>query len=76
MNKREKELLERAFGQEVESALNGGAHLIQTRSDIAKKLVDDGLLRESEITLQGKFPVKIKGYELTEAGRLAYCMTC
>ena len=76
MNKREKELLERAFIQEVDSALTKGIHLIQTRSDLAKKLVNDGLLREATITLTGGFPVRIKGYELTEAGRLAYCMTC
>lgn len=76
MIKRENELLERAFAQEVESALTKGCHLIQTRSKIAIKLVDEGLLREREITLGGQFPVTIKGFELTEAGRLAYCMTC
>ena len=76
MNKKELKLLERAFAQEVESALNGGLHIIQTRSDLAKKLVDDGLLREAEITLSGSLPVIVKGYELTEAGRLAYCITC
>ena len=76
MKKRELELLERAFAQEVEAAITGSLHLIQTRSKLATKLVEDGFLRESEITLGGGLPVKIKGYELTEAGRLAYCITC
>jgi hypothetical protein len=29
-----------------------------------------------EITLGGRFPVVVKGYALTHAGRLAYCLTC
>lgn len=76
MTKKEKELLERAFAQEVDAALTGGPHVIQTRSKLAKKLVDDGLLREFEITLLGGLPVTIKGYELTEVGRFVYCTTC
>lgn len=76
MTKKEKDLLERAFAQEVEAALTKGIRLIQTRSKLAKKLVDEGLFRENEVTIGGQFPVKIKGYELTEAGRLAYCVNC
>lgn len=76
MTKRENELLGLAFAKEVESAITGGAHVIQTKSKLAKKLVGDGFLREVEITMPGRFPVRIKGHELTEAGRLMYCTSC
>lgn len=73
MNKRELKLLEKAFESEVNSALNGGVHLLQTKSMIANKLVNDGMLEKRTITLEGRFPVVIEGYELTHAGRLGYC---
>lgn len=77
MNKRELALLERAFAAEIDAA-GGGAltHLIQPRGKLAEKLVADGLLRANQVTLAGRFPVAIKGYELTELGRMTFCMSC
>lgn len=77
MNKRELNLLERVFESEITAALTrSGLHLYQTRSKIAKKLERDGLLCERRTLLPGRFPVEVVGYELTHAGRIAYCLTC
>jgi hypothetical protein len=77
MNKRELALLEKAFAGEIDAALSRhGIDLIQTKSKLAAKLVEDGLLARGEMTLSGWPPLTIKGYRLTEAGRMAYCMTC
>lgn len=76
MKKKELELLERLFEQEIKSALNGGLHLVQIRSKIAKKMTEEGLIHLRSVNLPGRFPVTIEGYELTELGRLTYCSTC
>ena len=76
MNKKELQLLEKAFDAEVHAALSGGLHLIQTRQKLAEKMVADGLLAEKTIILGGRFPVTVKGFELTEFGRMTYCMGC
>lgn len=74
MTKTELDLLERAFDAEIRSALEPHRlPLIQTRSKVARKLVDDGLLYEVEHTLGGRFPIKVRGFALTHAGRYAYC---
>jgi len=74
MNKKEFALLELAFGAEINAALSkSGIRLMQTKSKLADKLVEDGLLRKTEVRLSGPWPCTVKGYELTEAGRLAYC---
>jgi hypothetical protein len=46
---------------------------MQTKSKTAKKLVDDLLLAERTIVFNG---VTVKGYELTHAGRMLYCIGC
>ena len=77
MNKRVHRLLERAFAAEVSSALNGGPHVIQIRGKLAEELVAHGLLRSASVRVgHGSFSVVVDGYELTDVGRLAYCMTC
>jgi len=74
VSSKERNLLEKAYEAEVNSALNKNIpHLMQTKSKTAKKLVDDLLLAEKEIVFNG---VTIKGYELTEAGRMMYCINC
>lgn len=74
MDKKERNLLEKAYEAEVNAALNKNIpHLMQTKSKTAKKLVDDLLLAEKEIVFNG---VTIKGYELTNAGRIMYCINC
>ncbi len=78
MNKNEISLLEKAFDAEVSAALNNtGIHLMQTKSKLAEKLVEDGFLRKASIRMRGgAFPCTVDGYELTEAGRMAYCLSC
>lgn len=75
MTKPELALLEKAFEAEIEGALKHGPRLFQSKSNLAKKLVAKGYLVESEAVLGGRFPVRIKGYELTELGRLEYCIS-
>ena len=78
MDKRELALLEKAYCAEVNGALSKAPHLMQTKAvKLADKLVADGLLRKVDTRLHGgPFTVHLQGYELTEAGRLAYCLTC
>lgn len=76
MNKDDMALLEKAYAAEVDAALSKSElYMMQTRATKrADALVDDGLLRKVNKTLAGRYTVE--GYALTEAGRLAYCMTC
>jgi len=76
MDKRRLVLLEKAFSQEVKASISNGIHLMQTRSTLADKMVEEGLLAKSSIKLGGFPPVTIHGYELTHAGRFAYCASC
>lgn len=77
MNKKELAVLEKAFDAEVRDALRGeGFGLIQTRSKLAVELVEKGMLQKKTVKLGGRFPVTVEGYELTHAGRIAYCETC
>ena len=78
MNKKEIALLERAYTAEVEAALSKSrVHVMQTKAKtLADKLVSDGLLMAASVHTPGPWPCTVEGYELTEAGRLAYCMTC
>lgn len=73
MTKRELAVLEKVFDAEIGAALTGSPPLFQTRSKVAVGLVEAGYLAFSEVTLGGRFPLKIAGYVLTEAGRAVYC---
>lgn len=70
MNKRDLALLEKAFEAEIGAALNGTPRVMQTKSARAEVLVAEGLLLKSEEVWRG---VRMKGYELTHAGRFLYC---
>lgn len=74
MNKRELSILERAYVAEIDGALSKHPGIMQIKSKLAKKLVDDGLLQEAEHSFVDGFV--IKGYVLTHAGRVVYCSTC
>ena len=76
MDKDELKLLENAYAAEIEAALSkSGLYMMQTKATKrADALVADGLLRKVRETFAGRYTVE--GYALTEAGRLAYCMTC
>lgn len=71
MNARENGILERAFLSEV-----NGEELFQTKSKLAKQLAYDGFLEEATYTLDGRLPVTVSGYRLTNLGRLTYCIGC
>lgn len=73
MTKAELSVLEKAFSAEVERRLP-----FQSRSEIAHRLAKEGYLQPMEITVGAgtRFPVVVKGFQLTHAGRLAYCITC
>jgi len=73
MNKREIEILGRAYEAEIGAAVGNKLHIIQGKSKAIQKLADDGYLKAVTITLVGRPPVEVEGYELTELGRLAYC---
>lgn len=67
MKSAELDLLERAFSAEIE-----GRGMIQTKSKAAVSLVEQGMLAPVRIEM-GRPVVTIEGYELTHAGRYAYC---
>lgn len=67
-------ILEAAFSAEISAGLcEGAVPLIQTKSERAKCLSDDGYLKLETVTLSGRFPVRVTGYALTHKGRMAYC---
>lgn len=72
-NKRLK-LLERAYEAEITAALSGhGLHMMQTKAALAETMVEEGYLAKCKETVSG---VTIEGYELTDVGRMAFCMEC
>ena len=75
MNKRELDLLERAFSAEIDAAVHGGLGIIQTRSKLAERLFNQGYLRKVSRNLGGRFPTTVEGYALTLAGNAAYCFS-
>lgn len=78
MDKKRLALLEKAFGAEIDAALkNRQLHIMQTKSALAEKLVEEGLLRKVSMRIaESPWPCTIYGYELTHLGRMAYCMSC
>lgn len=77
MKKPELKILEKAYSCEIEAALRPNTlPVMQTKSKLAEKLVADGLLQTAEFRFGGQFPVIVRGYLLTELGRMTYCMSC
>ena len=79
MNKAAMAMLERVFKREVEAAISHWpSHLFQTDSKLAAKMAEDGYLRHRTLELPGdRFGrIAVSGYELTDLGRMHYCMTC
>jgi hypothetical protein len=74
VNKRDLDLLERAFVCEINAAITGSPRPMQTKAKArADALVADGLLVPSVEVWRG---ITIEVYELTHAGRFVYCSTC
>lgn len=76
MTKAELAILAKVFDREYTAAIEGGIHLVQFKSKLAKSLAERGYLVEVTIELGGRFPVKVTGYELTHLGRMTYCDSC
>lgn len=76
MDKKDMALLEKAYAAEVNAVL-GKSTLCMMQTAASKRadaLVAEGLLSKVSKTFSGRYTVE--GYVLTNAGRLAYCMTC
>jgi len=71
MNKKELDLLEKVYDLEIDG------RIYQGKSQLVKYLTDNGLLEVVDYTMPADkscpFPVRIKGFALTHAGRFAYC---
>lgn len=64
--------LEKVFGAEIVGRLP-----FRSRAKIYQELCEDGLLEPMEKHYGGAaFPVAVRGYQLTHAGRFAYCSSC
>lgn len=70
-----REVLERLFSAEVESAVGARcSRIVQFRkSKLITAMESAGLIEENEETLGGRFPVRIKGHVLTPRGHFIYC---
>jgi len=74
VTKKDLNLLERAFSAEISAAIAGLPRVMQTKATArADALVLCGMLNKCVELWHG---IKIEGYELTHAGRIAYCDTC
>ncbi|MEM5357014.1 hypothetical protein V5034_12945 [Enterobacter kobei] len=71
MNKKQIAILEKSWMAEIDNDIP----IIQTKSKIAAQLAEEGYLEWKELTLGGAFPVVIRGYQITHAGILAYCLS-
>lgn len=64
--------LEKVFAAEIENRLP-----FQSKARIFRQLADDGLIEPMERNFgHDRFGVRVKGYQLTHAGRLLYCSSC
>lgn len=76
MKKADLKLLGRVFEAEFNAAMTGAPHVAQIKSQRMRELEKEGYVAEKTITLPGRFPVKVTGWELTELGRMTYCASC
>ena len=68
MNKSEIKMLQKAFEAEIDG------RFLQSKSKVAKKLCDDGFLKEYEVSYgQGWSKVYCSGYLLTVTGYAVAC---
>lgn len=72
MSKKTLSILENIFCAEINNELP----FQKIGPKAAQKLVDEGYIQPMQIVLGGRFPVPIKGWQLTHLGRMSYCMTC
>ncbi len=63
--------LEKVFAAEIDGRLP-----FQSKAKIFQRLAEDGYLAPMERKFGGQFPMTVRGYELTHAGRITYCASC
>lgn len=68
MTKQDAKILERMFDAEFQIRLP-----CQLKSKHLERLASEGLIERMEVTLPGRFPVRISGWKLTLKGNYAYC---
>lgn len=66
------------FAHEVENALNHRDLPFQSKAKVYRELEADGMLWRRAVSLgTDRFgAVTVEGWELTDVGRLSYCMEC
>ncbi len=76
MKKAQLAALEKVFSHEIDRAVTAHPHQIpfQSKAKVFKELAADGYLEAASAKV-GVFPFTVTGWELTHAGRLAYCMS-
>lgn len=72
LNRRDFELLGQVFTAEIQDILP--AQIGKSKS--VKSLQERGFIEPYERILPGRFPVRVSGWALTHAGRIAYCQNC
>lgn len=72
LNKRDFELLGQVFTAEIQNILP--AQIGKSRP--VKSLQERGFIEPYERILPRRFPVRVSGWALTEAGRITYCQNC
>ena len=80
MTKRDLAVLGKLFAREIEGALGNFPGLYQVRNKAPKHLAElqrGGYVDfAQEKVTGGRFPMMVKGWALTERGRMAYCASC
>lgn len=71
MTKEVYQALEKVFAAEVDGLLP-----FQSKAKIFQELCEQGLLLPMEVVFGGRFPVTVKGFQLSHAGRIMYCNEC
>lgn len=72
LNKRDFELMSRVFEAEIADRLPAQIG----KSKAVAALNNRGYIEPMVVTLPGIFPMTVRGWKLTEAGRLIYCQNC
>jgi hypothetical protein len=77
VNKRDLALLERIFAADIDQAINNKPRMpVQIGGKRIEELERQGYVQRVEVMLGGRFPVTVKGWDLTSLGHITYCMSC
>jgi hypothetical protein len=73
LHKHKLKALERLFAAEIDDR-----YPVQSKSRVFQELCDQGLAKPMERVFGAgeRFAVRASGFQLTDAGRLAYCASC